>query len=305
MSAETGNLPRGPNFWTNRHGHKLYARAWLPSSQKAIKAVVAFCHGYATHFNTPSKEALGKALAAQGFAVVGYDMQGHGYSEGEHVYIETFASLVEDYLEFLSTLLDSSAHALGESQPGLVGLVPEGFDLGRAPLFVMGESMGGALALHIGQRLSLATGDASSLIAGRFRGAVLCAPAVQGNLPPAPVVWLIQNVVAPLLPLSCMPVFLETVNIPELIWAKEERRAQAAADQWGRPGGIGWGHPMRFGSASALLQMSLDTQAMLPSIAFPFLVLHDPEDGIVPFAGAQRVPFPSLNPKPWALNPKH
>ena len=168
--------------------------------------------------------------------------------------------MVEDYLEFLSTLLDSSAHALGESQPGLVGIVSEGFDLGRAPLFVMGDSMGGALALHIGQRLNSAAGDASSLTAGRFRGAVLAAPAVQGNLPPAPVVWFIKHVVAPLLPQTCMPAFLETVNIPALIWAKEERRAQAAADQWGLPGGIGWGHPMRFGSAAALLQMSLDTQ---------------------------------------------
>jgi alpha-beta hydrolase superfamily lysophospholipase len=214
------------------------------------------------------------------------------------VYIETFEFLVEDYLQFLSTLLDSSALALGESQPGLVGLVSQGFDLGRVPLFVMGESMGGALALHIGQRLNSATGDASSPIAGRFRGAVLAAPAVQGNLPPAPVVWLIKHVVAPLLPWKCMPAFLESVNIPEKIWAKEERRAQAAADQWGLPGGIGWGHPMRFGSAAALLQMSLDTQALLPSIAFPFLVLHDPEDGIVPFAGAQRVPSPPLDPTP-------
>ena len=302
MSSETGNLPRSPHFWTNRRGHKLYARVWLPSSP--MKGVIASCHGYATHLNTPGREAFGNALAAQGFAVVGYDQQGHGYSEGEHVYIETYESLVEDYLEFLSTLLDSSAHALGESQPGLVGIVSEEFDLGRAPLFVMGDSMGGALALHIGQRLSSATGDASSTIAGRFRGAVLVAPAIQGNLPPPPVVWLMKHVVAPLLPWTPMPAFLETVNLPELIWVKEERRAQAAADQWGLPGGIGWGHSMRFGSAAALLQMTLDTQALLPSIAFPFVVLHDPEDGIIPFHGSQQVHIPSLALAPLTLKPK-
>jgi len=188
MSSETGNLPRGPHFWTNRRGHKLYARAWLHSSQMETKGVFAFAHGYSYNMSSPGREDFGNALAAQGFAVVGYDQQGHGYSEGEHVYIETFESLVEDYLEFLSTLLDSSAHDLGESQPGLVGLVPSGFDLGRLPLFLAGESMGGAMALHIGKSLSSGWGsgtqDPQLGIAGRFRGAVLCCPAIQVRIHP-------------------------------------------------------------------------------------------------------------------------
>mmetsp|Transcript_19804 Transcript_19804/g.47984 ORF Transcript_19804/g.47984 Transcript_19804/m.47984 type:complete len:88 (+) Transcript_19804:1-264(+) len=46
---------------------------------------------------------------------------------------------------------------------------------------------------------------------------------------------------------------------------------------------------MRLGSAGALLQMTLDTQALLPAVAFPFLVLHDPEDGIIPFVGSQQL----------------
>ncbi|KAJ1485074.1 Alpha/Beta hydrolase protein, partial [Baffinella frigidus] len=220
-----------------------------------------------------------------GFAMVAYDQQGHGYSEGEHVLIESYDALVDDFIEF-TTLLGSGAR---ESQPGLVGLVPEGFDLSRAPLFVMGESMGGALALLIGQRLSSAADDATTPSAGRFRGAVLSAPAIHANLPPAPVVWLLKHVVAPLLPRTCMPAFLETVHFPDLIWKSEERRAQALADTWGRPGGIGWGHTMRFGSAVALLQMTVDTQALLPAVAFPFLILHDPEDGIIPFAGSQQL----------------
>ncbi|KAJ1495478.1 Alpha/Beta hydrolase protein [Baffinella frigidus] len=279
-SEQTGNLARGPHFWTNRNGHKLYARAWLPSSPTATKGIITLIHGHGGHVNSAGRETFANALAAQGFAVVGYDMQGHGYSEGEHVYIEKYESLVEDQIEFLD-LLDSGA----QSQPGLVGLVPEGFSLSRVPLFVFGESMGGALALLIGQRLSSAAGDASTPSAGRFRGAVLSAPAIHVNLPPPPVVFFLKHVVAPLLPRTCIPAFLETVHFPELSWSSDERRAQAAADQWGRPGAIGWGHTMRFGCAAALLQMTLDTQTLLPAIAFPFLVLHDPQDGITPFAG--------------------
>ena len=96
-AGSSGNLPRGPHFWTNRNGHKLYARAWSPSSPAATKGVFAFVHGYSGHIN--GREAFGNALAAQGFAVVGYDMQGHGYSEGKHVYIDKYESLVEDQLE--------------------------------------------------------------------------------------------------------------------------------------------------------------------------------------------------------------
>ncbi|KAJ1495856.1 Alpha/Beta hydrolase protein [Baffinella frigidus] len=233
MSSETGNLPRGPHFWTNSNGQKLFARAWLPSSPTMTKAVMVFYHGYGFHMDGPGREDFGNAMAAQGFALVAYDQQGHGYSEGEHVFIENYEALLDDAMAFISTLLDSSAHALGESQPGLVGLVPEGFDLGRVPLFVAGESMGGALALHIAQRLSSATGDASFPSAGRFRGAVLLCPAIHGNLPPAPVVWFLKEVVAKLLPRTCMPAFLESVNFPERMWKSEERLAQAAADQWG------------------------------------------------------------------------
>jgi hypothetical protein len=131
--------------------------------------------------------------------------------------------------------------------------------------------------MHISQRLSVATHAARHPSAGRFRGAVLAAPLVHGNLPPAPVVWILKHFVAPLLPLTLMPRFLESVNFPELIWPTEEQRARAAADQWGRPGGIGWGHTMRLGTAAALLQLTLDTQALLPAVAFPFLVLHDPQ----------------------------
>ena len=202
MGATTaGNLPCGPHFWTNRRGHKLYARAWLPSHPAATRGVFAWVHGYGGHIDRPHLTALANGLAAQGLAVISYDQEGHGYSEGEHVYIERYESLVEDWLEFLATLLDSAhgygghigGHVLGGSQPGLVGLVPHGFDLSRVPLFVAGESMGGALALHIAQRLSPPAAPHPS--ACRFRGVVLSAPLIHAILPPAPVVWFLKNTV--------------------------------------------------------------------------------------------------------------
>lgn len=222
LATSTSNLPRGPHYWTNRNRHRLYARAWLPRSAAATKGVIAWVHGYGGHINRPHLAQMSNALASHGFAVVGYDHEGHGYSEGEHVYIENYKSLVDDFLQFLATLLDSGRHhtlttpsvfkatLLSAAQPGLVGLVPAGFDLSRVPLFIAGESMGGALALHISQRLSAVAADSHPHpSAARFRGAILSAPMIHMNLPPAPVVWLLKNAVAPLLPHTCMPACLD------------------------------------------------------------------------------------------------
>lgn len=56
-------------------------------------------------------------------------------------------------------------------------------------------------------------------------------------------------------------------------------------DQWGRPGGLGWGSSMRWGTAAALLDMMDSVQRIMSEVDFPVLALHDPQDGIVPHAG--------------------
>jgi alpha-beta hydrolase superfamily lysophospholipase len=112
---------------------------------------MAYCHGYGGHINRDGHSAFCGSLADQGLAIVAFDAQGHGYSEGEHVYIENYRSLIDDFLYFLSVLLHEDVDSLGKTQPGLVGLVPDELKqtVARAPLFVGGESMGGSMAMHI------------------------------------------------------------------------------------------------------------------------------------------------------------
>lgn len=103
-------------------GLRLASRAWMPAD---LKAVIAVVHGIAEH---GGRYAWLAALAnAQGIGVVTLDLRGHGQSPGERSYVEHF----DDYLLDVDALW-AKAGELAVARP----------------LFLMGHSMGGAIALR-------------------------------------------------------------------------------------------------------------------------------------------------------------
>lgn len=103
-------------------GVKLSGQAWLPPAPRAVVAVV---HGIAEH---AGRYAFLADRANQcGLGVVSADLRGHGRSPGERSYVERF----DDYLLDVDALM-AKARELA---------------VGR-PLFLMGHSMGGAIALR-------------------------------------------------------------------------------------------------------------------------------------------------------------
>ena len=67
--------------------------------------------------------------------------------------------------------------------------------LGDLKFMVCGESYGAALALFVGLRMQ-------EKATKGFSGVLLVAPAITGNLPPAPVIWLLNNCCVPCCPQS-------------------------------------------------------------------------------------------------------
>lgn len=103
-------------------GTRLSGRAWMPP---APRAVIALVHGIAEHSGRYAW--LAAKANARGLGVVATDLRGHGRSPGERSYVERF----DDYL------LDVDA------------LLAKGQELAAGrPLFLMGHSMGGAIALR-------------------------------------------------------------------------------------------------------------------------------------------------------------
>lgn len=162
---------------------RLYYQGWLPVSE--AKAVLVVVHGLAEHSGRYSR--FGGYFASRGFAVVGFDLPGHGRSEGERLFIGSFSQFSESLDQFLSE-------------------VREWF--GGRRVFLVGHSMGGLIAA-----LYLAEGE------HKVSGAVLSGPAVipPPGLPPAAAAA--GRIVSAILPrLGLVPLEVEGISRdPEVV----------------------------------------------------------------------------------------
>ncbi|WP_233850826.1 alpha/beta hydrolase [Paraburkholderia sp. HD33-4] len=129
---------------TTSDGIELPLYRWRPSGP--LRATVALVHGLAEHAGRYA--AVAGRLNAAGIELVAIDLRGHGHAPGKRAYVKRF----DDYLLDAQALLDAAAQSC-------------------APLFLMGHSMGGAVAaLYAIERL-----DASGR---RLAGLILSSPAL-------------------------------------------------------------------------------------------------------------------------------
>jgi len=78
--------------WTSLDGIKLYAVLWQPAAPP--KAVLAFVHGHGTHCRR--YEEWFQLFVEAGFAVISFDLRGHGCSEGKRGTIHRYTEYLDD-----------------------------------------------------------------------------------------------------------------------------------------------------------------------------------------------------------------
>lgn len=100
-------------------GVQLLAHQWHPAHQ-ATQACVVIVHGYMEHAGRYRK--LAHHFAQAGFSTLCADLRGHGGSKGQRGYVAHF----DDYLDDL----DGTLRAFGQK-----------------PIFILGHSLGGLIAL--------------------------------------------------------------------------------------------------------------------------------------------------------------
>jgi alpha-beta hydrolase superfamily lysophospholipase len=113
--------------WQDKNGIKLHLQAWEPDSRP--RAVVGVLHGMGEH--VARYAPIAQALVERGFAVMGFDLRGHGRSGGRRGHTPSYETLLDD----LGVLLERIA----ERYP-------------RRPVFLYGHSLGGALAINYAMR---------------------------------------------------------------------------------------------------------------------------------------------------------
>lgn len=145
-------------------GYELPLRSWLPSDGR-LRAVVVALHG----FNDYSKafEGAGESFAAHGIATYAYDQRGFGQTRDRGIWPGT-PTLVSD--------LKTVVAEVRARHPGV-------------PLYLLGESMGGAVVLT-------AMGGPDP---PKVNGTILVAPAVWGRQAmgffPRALLWVSYNLV--------------------------------------------------------------------------------------------------------------
>lgn len=115
-------------------GYRLAAHWWRPPRPRGT---VLVCHGYFDHVGL-YQHVIGHVLAA-GFAVVAYDLPGHGLSSGARATIDDFRSyrlVLEQYLEQARDYFPGPWHVIAQSMGGAIVmdyLLHHGFDDENCP----------------------------------------------------------------------------------------------------------------------------------------------------------------------------
>jgi alpha-beta hydrolase superfamily lysophospholipase len=126
----SGSLMQYIDFTFKSKDHlSLLGRAWMvPNGQP--KGIVNLVHGLGEHSGRYA--LVGEALVNAGYQLVGFDMRGHGLSEGKRGHAPDLTHVMDD----IEIFLNESRHRLGDD----------------IPTFLYGHSLGGNLVLEYGLR---------------------------------------------------------------------------------------------------------------------------------------------------------
>jgi alpha-beta hydrolase superfamily lysophospholipase len=172
-------------IWKSFDGLDMYSRGWEPEGQP--KAVIVLVHGLGEH--CARYNHVGAALTEKGYALLGFDLRGHGKSGGPRGHSPSIEAFMQD--------IDLMFKQADVRYPGI-------------RQFIYGHSLGGALVLNyvlLRRKPALA-------------GAVVTAPALRTALEEQKGKVMLAKVLGALLPSVTLPSGLDAnmlSHIPEVV----------------------------------------------------------------------------------------
>lgn len=272
MEDTMSNCEHGYFDGSTRHSQKLHYRKWIPPNNQTPKGICVFQHGIQGESGLGVEvdgelykhAMLAKHIPEAGYILYSLDMLGHGYSEGERFYIpESDWTINRDDFQSFATF------AVGREDPEL-------------PFFLMGESYGGTLSLHVSRQWM----DAPDSAPQNFRGICILAPAIVGDLPPPSVLAVLKGL-AYVFPRST-PFFMPTTVGPERIWSNPIVRETFTAPRRKEMCLSGGGKKFCLGTALGLLNATDNLrETVIPGFSVPFYVAHGTKDYGVKVEGTE------------------
>lgn len=226
----------------------IYHQAWQPEGDP--KAVIVLLHGLAEHSGRYTHVA--QTLTGANFAVHALDHRGHGRSDGKRTYVKNYRQYQTDIGQF-RTLVE-------QQHPGL-------------PLFVLGHSMGGNLAL--GHVLDHQAG---------VRGLALSAPALAPGTGLSPSKIKLAKLVGRIAP-GLRPEALSSDAV--------SRDPAIVAAYLADP--LVFNGKITAGAAAALLESMETFPGRYAELRLPILLQHGTADQLVDVAGTRALEAGAVN----------
>uniref|UniRef100_A0A7N0TZW3 Serine aminopeptidase S33 domain-containing protein n=1 Tax=Kalanchoe fedtschenkoi TaxID=63787 RepID=A0A7N0TZW3_KALFE len=240
-NGNNNNVRYEEEYVTNSRGMRLFTCCWIPTKPKAL---IFFSHGYAMECSISMKDT-GIRLAAAGYAVYGIDYEGHGKSAGLMGFVDNMDCVVNDCAEHFVKVSEREENEKIKMR------------------FLLGESMGGAIALLIHRKMP-----------HFWDGAVLVAPMckISDELKPSPAVIKALIRIAKIIP--TWKIVPTNQDVVEAAFRLPETRMEIRENPYcykGRP---------RLKTAYELLRVSTELEKNLDKIQLPFLVVHGGADTV-------------------------
>ncbi|XP_057427600.1 caffeoylshikimate esterase-like isoform X1 [Lotus japonicus] len=226
----------------NSRGLEIFCKSWMPEPGVPIKGALCFCHGYGgtcTFFF----EGIAKQFAASGYGVYAMDFPGFGLSEGLHGYIPNFDDLVDDVIEQYTKI---------KARP----------EVRELPRFIMGQSMGGAIALKVHLK------EPSD-----WDGVILVAPMckIADEMLPSTTTLKVLNLLSKVTPKAKL---FPYKDLNEFIFREPGKRKLAVYNV------ISYDDKTRLKTGMELLSATQDIESQLQKVSAPLLILHGAEDKV-------------------------
>lgn len=242
MAREIGDdVMYNEEFVLNSRGLKLFACEWIPKKQEP-KGLIFICHGYAMECSI-TMNSTAVRLAKAGFAVYGMDYEGHGKSAGLAGYVSNFDAIVDDCSTHYTNISEK------EENKGKMR-------------FLMGESMGGGVALLLQKKKP-----------EFWDGAVLVAPMcrIADEMKPHPIVIKILTKLSNYIPTWKL---IPGQDIVDVAFKVPEVREQIRANPYCYKGRL------RLKTGNEILRVSTEIEQTLKEVSLPFIVLHGGDDKV-------------------------
>ena len=183
------------------------------------------------------------------------DFVGHGYSDGERTVIESYEYLLNDIQLVLELILKEYL----------------------IPFYILGHSMGGGIAIILSDYI---WNNKINIARSLYRSTILIAPLIHTSIPK--FLHKIIFKLADHFPLKSFP-FIDLFNntINKKIWNNDAFIDYIENDK------LTTNNLSYFISIKTLIKITYHIEQIVENICFPFIIIHDEFDEIVPFSGSE------------------